>query len=101
MDGDSGGDGKEKNAEGPVGGDEDGAVEEGEPDEGDGEDFDVEWDGLMDHEIGYVGAELGMVHEPVIKVLVAAEEEEGGEQEEGGCGEDRQENAEDSQSQRN
>ncbi len=44
MDGNSCGDDDEEDAEEPVGRDEDSAVEEGDPNQGDGDDFDMKRD---------------------------------------------------------
>ena len=56
----------EEEAEGPVLGHEDGAVQEGEPDHGDRNDLDLQRDGLMDHEIPDIWSKSRMVHQPVI-----------------------------------
>ncbi len=55
----------------------------------------------MDHEVGYIRAELRMVHEPVVESAVAAQEKEGGEQQERGRREYGQEYAQNSQTEGN
>ena len=56
----------EEEAEGPVLGYEDGAVQEGKPDHGDRNDLDLQRDGLMDHEVPDIWSKSRMVHQPVI-----------------------------------
>lgn len=66
VDGDSCGDGHEEETEGPVPGYEDGAVEQGQPENADGDDLDLQGNGLVLQEVGDVWTEAWMVHEPVI-----------------------------------
>ena len=68
----------EEEAEGPVLGHEDGAVQEGEPDHGDRNDLDLQRDGLMYHEVLDIWPKSRVVHQPVIQSFMAAQEECGG-----------------------
>lgn len=88
----------EEEAEGPVFGHEDGAVQEGEPDHGDRNDLDLQRDGLMDHEVPDIWSKSRMVHQPVIQSFMAAQEECGGKKQQGSRRQDRQEDAKNAES---
>lgn len=98
MGGDGGGEEDEEEAESPVVGDEDGAVQEGEPYEADGQDLDFQRDGFMLTEVLDIRAKFGMLKKPVVETGRAAEEERCREKQQR-CGrEDGQEDAEYAQS---
>lgn len=66
MDGDCCCQKDEEEAEGPVFGHEEGAVQESEPHHSDRDDFDLQGNGLMDHEVLDIWSQSRMVHQPVI-----------------------------------
>ena len=64
----------EEQAEGPMLGNEDGAVEQRKPHHADGQDLYLQRNGLMYHEVLNVRSQLRVVHQPVIQPLVTTQE---------------------------
>ncbi len=88
----------EEEAEGPVLGHEDGAVQEGEPDHGDRNDLDLQRDGLMGHEVPDIWSKSRMVHQPVIQSFMTAQEKRGSKKQQWSRRQNRQEDAENAKS---
>lgn len=84
----------EEEAEGPVLGHENGAVQEGKPDHGDRNDLDFQRDGLMYHEVPDIWSKSRVVHQPVIQSFVAAQEKRGSKKQQWSRRQNRQEYAE-------
>ena len=74
MDGYADGKQDEEEAEGPMLGNEDGAVEQRKPHHADGQDLYLQRNGLMYHEVLNVRSQLRVVHQPVIQPLVTTQE---------------------------
>ena len=81
----------EEQAEGPMLGNEDGAVEQRKPDHADGQDLDLQRDRLMYHEVLNVRSKLRVVHKPIIQSLVTTQEKRRREQKQRSGGQHRQE----------
>ena len=88
----------EEEAEGPVLGHEDGAVQEGEPDHGDRNDLDLQRDGLMGHEVPDIWSKSRVVHQPVIQSFMATQEKRGSKKQQWSRRQNRQEDAENAKS---
>ena len=88
-------DGKQdkEEAESPMLGNEDGAVEQRNPDHADGQDLDLQRYSLMYHEVLNVRSQFRMVHQPVIQSLVTTQEKRRREQKQRSGGQHRQEYA--------
>lgn len=65
----------EESTEDPMLCNPDGAVQQGNPKSRDRHDLDMERNGFMHHEIGYVAAKMRMVEQPVVKFPVAAKKQ--------------------------
>ena len=83
----------EEQAESPMLCNEDGAVEQRNPDHADGQDLNLQRDGLMYHEVLNVRSQFRMVHQPVIQSLVTTQEKRRREQKQRSGGQHRQEYA--------
>ena len=64
----------EEQAESPMLCNKNGAVEQRNPDHADGQDLNLQRDGLMYHEVLNVRSQLRVVHKPVIQSLVTTQE---------------------------